>query len=679
LANYEYNLEYLNLNKPNREATSINNYFKAPSKQGSKAFDDLNKLEKEAEDLKQEFKNSFINKTNINENKNVSPVFSEYNLWNLQNKEAQSHTSNLEKSIVNALFEKLKDANLFNNNNVNSKPNNIDSIDERDRHKESSTYMNSGRNNNNNNNKLDFKNTVGKTTEKISADNDNKKSNSEFNNSGKNYEKDEFISVDKLYETPMFNKDNQNIYSNFKKELCLNDNNNFNNNTDIETSDFNYNNNNNKNKSNTNHNNNNNNDNNDSNTVQRNKEIEKLQNELEKIKNNHAQNIQNNQKNHSGINSKSKNNISIIDNYNATGTPDQYNNNINSNKSNRESDYNEISVGNITSSYDWELESNRKDRKDEKSKNTNNNNMISKVDNKHVAHNSKNNLNTNSTAAAKSKKQKDIKDKSSPVAVYNSNPIENSIKKISSIKEESDEQEKENISSFDDNSKNKISQVNANSGKKENYFNSNARKPNINNNNKNNNLSNLSNQKTKKKNLSANNNNNSNQKTPGNNKSTSYVNNMTNKSNSYGDFDNTENLEGLNLKNSFNNKFSNVNFDLDRKEYEEEIKSENPSENYGDDFIEDVDHIDNKIHRISFDLDAIKNVSNNFTATNISYLMKDNFRNNSKSNEKDENKTNTNNNNSNKNNYEKFYQSKNSNDDGAIEGKLNFFLYSESG
>jgi len=86
--------------------------------------------------------------------------------------------------------------------------------------------------------------------------------------------------------------------------------------------------------------------------------------------------------------------------------------------------------------------------------------------------------------------------------------------------------------------------------------------------------------------------------------------------------------------------------------------------------MEDVDNIDNKNHRLSFDLDAIKNVSNNFTGTNISYLAKDYTKNNYNNSKSKENKNSRQNNISTSNDikYEKFYQSKNSNEDNQIEG-----------
>jgi hypothetical protein len=58
-------------------------------------------------------------------------------------------------------------------------------------------------------------------------------------------------------------------------------------------------------------------------------------------------------------------------------------------------------------------------------------------------------------------------------------------------------------------------------------------------------------------------------------------------------------------KTSFN-KFSNLNYDLDKNEIEEEIKVDNESENYDYDFAEDVDGLEKKN---SVDLDALKNTS----------------------------------------------------------------------
>jgi hypothetical protein len=61
-------------------------------------------------------------------------------------------------------------------------------------------------------------------------------------------------------------------------------------------------------------------------------------------------------------------------------------------------------------------------------------------------------------------------------------------------------------------------------------------------------------------------------------------------------------------KTSFN-KFSNVNYEMDKNEIEEDIKVDGESENYDYDFVEDVDGLDKKM---SVDLDAIKNASINF-------------------------------------------------------------------
>ena len=594
LVDYEYNIDYLNPER--KKAEEYNNYFRERERIDKKPYERLDRLEKESDELKQEIKNSFVNNKSNSENniKNTSEIYKDYNLWSLKNENSNNltnnQTANLEKSIVNALYEKIKEANFFPTMK-NNEENRNNSIQRKSNINNNLSLSNDLGNNNTNNNEDNFYNSSKNNKE-------NKKyKKTEFNEIHKNNILDipnnEYIHVDKLHDTPIFNKDgNTNIYTNIKNPEKNN------------ISDFtNENNLNNKITKNT-----------DSKNIiistERNKEIIKLQKELDKIKYEHLNN-NSTQKNKILENKKSsKEKINIIDNLNPST-----NNNI---KSNRDSEQNDFSVGNITSSCEWELETNRKEKKDIKSTN----NFPTK--------NNSPNKGVNNTPTTNPIKLKEINSNSN----INNNYENNSNKKINSIKEESDEFEKENLSREDEKSKNKS--VN-NSGNKNNK---------ISNNN--------STEKTKQQKLNINN---SNKK----NKSI-----LTNKSNSYQDFENTENLEGLNLKGSFN-KFSNVNFDLDQKDNnDEEIKSENQSENYGDDFIDDVDAIDNKNHRLSFDLDAIKNISNNFTANN-SYITKEN-RNNSKSKEKDKSVSQDFRN-------DKFLQSKNSlYDDNAIEGE-NYFIF----
>jgi len=284
---------------------------------------------------------------------------------------------------VNALFEKLKDSNLFqtfnNNNNNNSIKIRGNSEDEKKKSmeidfkkgkKHQNNDINDSRTNSmeNSRNKTqpNFKeskksNNKNENLELFNKTDSNNNDNKDKTNRGiikkldfedKNLEKDEFISIDKLHETPIFNKDNKNIYSNFKNDYILNEN--------KENGNFDkniYENNNIKDKV----------INNTDNNFEKSKEIEKLQNELEKIKNTHM--------NSNNTSKTINNNINIIDNYDANKAIERHHGN---NKSNRESDYNDISLGNITSSYDWELESNRKD----KDKKEDDKNIISNMINK---------------------------------------------------------------------------------------------------------------------------------------------------------------------------------------------------------------------------------------------------------------------------------------------------------
>jgi hypothetical protein len=614
--NYQGLEKFIILNSTNDKEIKKNNYLSKSLLGKTKGLDNIYKLEKEAQILKEEIKNNLIIKnskeTNYYDNSNLSPIYNEYNLWNMENQVKQN--TKLENSIVNNLFEKLKNSNLFkiskNNNSINNSSfeksnsfNKIAIIAENTKEIRSLSKKNSIDENKNINN---LRNNYNSNKNNINNINDINNINNNLNTRKLSFSgiEDNNDQIDKMHETPGFNKlKKYEINNNIEKDNLSSN--------KLKTSP---------------------NINSNKNENDKKLEIAKLQNELDKIKN------QNNNKDNG------KNQINIISNYNLENQNQKMP--LSSEREKEiESSINEISIGNITSSNEWELDTHRKNKKGNKDLNTNviGNSSNDRINtNATINKNKQNKLNQNNNQI-KSGKLKDIKEK------INSNAFENSLKINYSIKEESDEQEKENISSFDN--------YNDNSDKKD------KKKEKITSSNDKEIFNKENSNKNKLNSVTGSNNKNA-------DKSISQIYNLTNKSNnSYQDFENTENLEGLNMKNSFN-KFSNVNFEYDNnKDLDYEIKSENPSENYGDDFI--YDDIENKQGRISVDLDAIK--SHNFTSN--SHIGKDiNQKNNNSfiSRKKNNNIPNYNNSISNENKIDRFLQTKNSFGDEGIEGKLYF-------